>query len=109
MVHVVAAYAADFGLAMGGPLKVGVGCGVAAETGRVNLCCGGFGELKDLGNVAAPIDVRLAWTMASLASDSIASVGEGEFPVGIGAEVLGDLLMAGRAGLRTDEIGSCRL
>jgi hypothetical protein len=94
---------------MGGTLKVGMGRGVAAETGSIDLFCGGFGELKYLSYIAAPIDVLLAWAMTGLASDSIASVGEGKFPVRIGAELGGDLLVAGRAGLRTDEVCGRRL
>src|SRR5277367_3117609 len=108
-VYAVAAGATDPGLTMGRPLKVGMGRGMAAQTGRVNLFCGGLGELKDLRYVAATIDVLLAWAMAGLASDSIASVCEGKLPVRIGAELGGDLLMAGCASFRADEIGGRRL
>jgi len=110
-VDAVAAQAADVRFGMRGAIEVGMGAGVAAEAGVIDLLRAEFFEALDLRDVATAIDVSLAGTVAALAGDAFALVLEGETGVGIRSEVLRDIRVTSGAGFLTDEVRRihCRL
>lgn len=81
---------------------------MTTKTGFIDLLCGCLTEAKYLGDVATTVDVSFARAMATLAGRTLAAVHQSKAGMGIGTEFLGDLGMAGLAGLRPDEVGGVR-
>ena len=107
-VNAVAAYAAHVVFGVGGALEVCVLTLVAAETFRVDFLDGGLGWIKDLGYIAAAIDVGLARPVATFAGDSGLAVNLRKLGMRIGSEALCSFFVAGCADFLTDKISRCR-
>ena len=104
LVDTVATGAADQSVAMGGPVKIRVIANMASQASRSNLFRGCCGESKDLGRIAAAIDMGLAWSVAALACHSLATVLKCQLGMRISSEALDPVLMAGGAGFLSDII-----
>ena len=99
LVDTVAAEAGNAGPGMRRAQEVGVGIGVAAEAGLIDLGGCEFVEANDLGHIATAFDVCLAWTVAALAGIALAAVLEGQLGVRIVHHAIGHNLVAGGAGV----------
>ncbi len=78
---------------------------MATKTGFVDLLCGCLAKPQYFGYVTATLDVSPARSMAAFAGRTLVTVHQSKAGMGIGTEFLGDLGMAGLAGLRPDEVG----
>src|ERR1035441_2343246 len=101
----VAACAAHPRLGMRSAREVGMRPRVAAQAGLTHLRRSQFGELLDLGHIAATLDVGLPWSVAALASRP-RTMRQGDLVVRVVLELLGHLDVAGLAYFRADEIRS---
>ncbi len=105
-VHAVTARATHIGLGVRRALEVRVRSRVAAQTGLVHVFGRGLGGIEDLGGVAAAFDVCTTRAVTPFAGDAGLAMHLGDLGMGIRGESLGNLVMAGCAGFRTDKIRS---
>jgi hypothetical protein len=106
-VNAVASDAAYVAFSVSRALEVGVLTLMAGETLRIHFpgCC--FCGIEYLRGIPTAINVCLAGAVASLAGDPSLSVLLGKFGVRVTSEALGNLFMAGCAGLLTNEVARC--
>ncbi len=86
-------------LAMCGALEIGMLPGVALEAIGAGLPGRGLGGIKDLGGVAAAIDMGLSRAMAVFTCDALAAVHLRHLCVRIGSKALGYIFVAAGAGI----------
>jgi len=103
-VHAVTANAAYICFTVSGTLEVCVLALVATQATGVYFFRGSFGGIEDLGNVTAIIHVSLAGPVAVLACDAVLAMRQRKLAVRVRSESLVYFLMAGCAGLGSDEI-----
>lgn len=70
---------------------------MATKTGRVNLFRRHLRQLPDFCHISARFDMRLAWSVAALAGDSLAAVFQCELGVWVESELGGKIGVAGGA------------
>ena len=99
--HAVATDASDIGLGVRRTIEVGMHTRVAALAGGVHVLGRGLGGIEDLGGIAAAVDVQLAGPVTVFTGNASAAVLQGHFGMRIGGEPLGDLNVAGCAGIGT--------
>ncbi len=105
----MAAEAAHIGLGVRRAVEVGMGPGMATQAGLIHILGRGLGGIENLGYIAAAVDVRFARPMATFAGHAILAVHLGDLGMGVVGRILGDIRMAGRAGLRTHELAGIGL
>ena len=75
---------------------------MAAKAGGIELLCRELVQLQDLGYVAARCDVRLPWSVATLAGHAFAAVEQSKLCVRIGGELGSYVCVTRSANLGTD-------
>lgn len=97
--NTMAAGATQAGLGVRRAIEIRVYSRVATETGGIDLLRGRLAGQENLGNVSTALHVRLPWSVAALAGDSLAAMRQSQFRMRIVGKALAHFRMASNTGI----------